>query len=192
MTKKFKAVNMAKLDNPERLEILPPHKVMALIELREGMTIADIGCGIGYFAIPMAKMVGTKGRIYALDLNPLMLEELAKRVEASGVDNVELCLTSENGFKLPKASVDMAFTSTVHHELDDAATFLKACSEILIPGGTMVIVDWNAVDESYGPPMHKRIPKEKVKQDLADAGFKIKAEHMLGKNFYVIVGEKWD
>ncbi len=59
---------MAKLDHPDRKKMMPPDIIMDLMKVKLGMTIADIGCGIGYFSIPMAKVVGEKGKVYALDL----------------------------------------------------------------------------------------------------------------------------
>lgn len=190
MTKKFKAINMAKLDHPDRLKRLPPQRIMELIELEKGMSVADIGCGIGYFAIPMAKTVGNSGVVYALDLNPLMLEELDRRVQETELDNVKLIQSSENDFKMPQASVDVAFTATVHHELDDAVKFLKACNTILKPGGKMVVLDWHVIEEPMGPPKHKRVPKEKTIQDLEEAGFASMHAYMVGESFYIVVGEK--
>lgn len=190
MTKKFKAINMAKLDHPLRKTLLPPDRVIASIGIESGMVIADIGCGIGYFSFPMALAAGAAGKVYALDINPLMLEELNRRIEAAGTTNIESVQSSENGFKLPPESVDVAFTSTVHHELHDPVLFLKQCHAILKPHGTMAIVDWNAVEESHGPPLHKRVPLTSAKADLEAAGFCLESEQLIGTSFYLVVGKK--
>ena len=75
MTHKFDAKNRHKLDNPKRREMLPPEKTLIRLGLKQGDIVADIGCGIGYFTIPAANIVGDSGKVFAMDISPEMLEE---------------------------------------------------------------------------------------------------------------------
>ncbi len=190
MTKNSKQLIWQKLDHPDRKKMMPPDIIMDLMKVKLGMTIADIGCGIGYFSIPMAKVVGEKGKVYALDLNPLMLEELEKRINKEELINIETVLSSENGFKLGKETINLGFTSTVHHELDDSVQFLKQCYCIIKPNGHMAILDWNTVEEEMGPPIHHRIAPELVSKQLIEVGFKNIQQHMVGESLYLIIGKK--
>lgn len=74
MKKTFDVKNMHKLDNPKRRELLPPDQTLRKLGIKEGEIIADIGCGIGYFTLPASKMVGEKGKIYAMDISAEMLQ----------------------------------------------------------------------------------------------------------------------
>lgn len=81
MTHKFDVQNKCKLDNPKRREMLPIEKVLAEIGLKEDDILADIGCGIGYFSIPAAQLIGSKGKVYALDVKYEMIEDVGKRAK---------------------------------------------------------------------------------------------------------------
>ena len=79
MTHKFDIKNKQSLDNEKRREILPPYKTLIGLELKEGDTVADIGCGIGYFTFPAAEIVGESGMIFAMDISAKMLEEVDQK-----------------------------------------------------------------------------------------------------------------
>ncbi|WP_432666313.1 class I SAM-dependent methyltransferase [Wukongibacter baidiensis] len=186
MTKKFKAKNMEKLDNPVRRKMLPPHEIVKGLNVESGKIVADIGCGTGYFTIPFAKDLGEEGKVYAVDINPLMLEETNRRVEEENLRNVETIQSSENDFGLKESSVDVVFTSTVFHEVDLPEKFLDECKRVLKENGDLIILDWNSVEEEFGPPIHKRIDIEIVKKYVTEANFNIKEIEYIGKSFYIV------
>ena len=78
MAHKFNKLDKKKLDNPKKRELIPPYKILEMIELEEGDKIADVGAGIGYFTIPASEIVGKKGMVYALDIELEMIEEIEK------------------------------------------------------------------------------------------------------------------
>ena len=186
MSKKFKATNMEKLDNPLRRKVLPPQGIIEGLNIAKGEYIADIGCGIGYFTIPFGKTVGEKGRVYAVDINPLMLEETKKRAEKENLTNVEIVQSSENDFRLKDDSVDMVFTSTVFHEVDSPEKFLEECKRVLKKDGIGIILDWNKIEEELGPPIHRRVDVESVKEHILEAGFNINEIDYIGSSFYIV------
>ena len=73
MTHKFNIDNKHKLDSPKWRELLPPSETLKKLELYDGAIAADIGCGIGYFTLPAAELVGSQGRVYALDVSEEIL-----------------------------------------------------------------------------------------------------------------------
>lgn len=177
---------MEKLDNPLRRKMLPVEDVLDRINVTKNQYIADIGCGIGYFTLPMAKAVGSEGKVYAIDINLNMLEETKRRVEEQKITNVEMVHSSENNFRIENHSVDIAFTATVFHEVDTPLKFLKESKRILKAGGVLVILDWNKIEEDFGPPIHKRIDMKEVKKYVLEAGFYIKEETYVGRSFYIL------
>lgn len=186
MVKKFKAKNMEKLDNPVRRKMLPPNEIVKGLNIKVGKSVADIGCGIGYFTIPLAKELGKGGKVYAVDINPLMLEETNKRVEEEKLTNVEIIQSEENSFRLNDSSVDIVFTSTVFHEVDSPEKFLEECKRILREDGILIILDWNRVEEEFGPPIHRRIDVELVKKYVIESNLNINEIDYIGKSFYII------
>lgn len=189
MPKKFKSKNMEKLDNPLRRRILPPGDVIKKIDLKKGQKVADVGCGIGYFTIPMAKTVSEEGKVFAIDINIDMLKETKRRVEEEGIINVEMIHSSENNFKIKEKAVDIVFTSTVFHELNSPKDFLNECKRIMKDSGRLIILDWNKVEEEIGPPIHRRKDVEDVKRDVLEEGFDIEKVDYLN-SFYIIICQK--
>jgi len=108
--RKFDPANRAHLDSDARRAYLDPDAILGAFGVGPGTVIADIGAGTGFFAIPAAKRVGPSGRVYALDLEPKMLEDLrAKAGSDAGVDNISILRSEEERIPLPHGSVDVAF-----------------------------------------------------------------------------------
>ncbi len=186
MSKKFKAKNMEKLDNPLRRKMLPPDEIVKKLKIENTESVADIGCGTGYFTIPFAKEIGKKGMVYAVDINPMMLQETKRRTEEENLTNVKVIQSSENNFMLKDNAVDIVFTSTVFHEVDSPEKFLDECRRVLKKGGRLIILDWNKIDEEFGPPSNRRMDIEEVKKYLIESSFDIKDISYVGESFYII------
>lgn len=187
MTHKFNVKNMHKLDNEERRKYLPPDQTLLSLGLKEGDTVADIGCGVGYFSIPAAIIVGDAGKVYALDIHSEMLAETEKRAEVANITNLETILITEDriGFN-GKAS--FALLSTVLHEIEHKEKMLKEIKAIL-ENGRVVIIEWNNVKGKVGPPIEDRIDKDEVADMLKKIGFSNINIVDIGENFYGITAE---
>lgn len=167
---KFDPVNRAHLDSDERRAYLDPDAILGAFGVGPGMIVADIGAGTGFFAIPAAKRVGAAGRVYALDLEPQMLEDLRARAGDTGVANIGVLRSEEERIPLPDASVDIAFLACVLHELDGPGT-LRECARILKPAGYLAVVDWKKIDQDIGPPMNHRLDEREARAFLQRSGF---------------------
>lgn len=172
---------MARLDRPERLKEYDIPGIISGIGISEGMAVADIGAGTGFFSIPFSEAVGTKGRILAVDLSPEMLEALGAKVKCLGITNVETVLSSEEAIPIPDGSVDTAFMSNVFHELDGDGT-MREIVRILKPGGSLAILDWKKVYEENGPPYRHRIAAPEAISRCQAAGFAYTGEFKTGSN----------
>jgi arsenite methyltransferase len=119
-----------------------PERVMESLRLKQGDTVADIGCGGGYFSVAMARKVGSQGKGYAIDINKEMLkyvDELAKR---NGVANVTTLLATESGTGISSKCIDLFFMRNVFHDLkNDTAYFIKLRT-LLKNGGRIAIIDY--------------------------------------------------
>jgi len=109
--------------------------------VREGMTVMDIGCGLGFFSITLAKMVGKKGKVISVDLQKGMLDRLMKRAKKAEVTNIiETHQCSENRIGI-KDKIDFALAFWMVHETPDPFSFLKQIYEILKPVGILYIAE---------------------------------------------------
>lgn len=190
MGHKFDVAKRRKLDSEERRRILPPRETLLKAGLQEGDTMADIGCGIGYFTFPAAETVGPEGLIYAMDISPEMLADVEQKVSEQGISNIKTVKTEENKFGLPAESVTFGFISTVLHEARDAGSFLAETKRILAGQGKIAIIEWQKAETGFGPPVDHRLDKEDVIQMLVDHSFKNIQGMDIGEHFYAVIAQK--
>lgn len=167
---KFHVDRRTYLDSDERKSYLDARAILRAFGVGEGMRIADIGAGTGFFTLPASELVGSAGHVDAVDLSPEMLGDLQARLPRVGVRNVTAVRSTEDRIPLADGSVDLAFLACVLHELDGPGTLLE-CRRIVRPGGRLAIVDWKKEDMAFGPPTEHRLAESEAKAFLADAGF---------------------
>ncbi|SPD72894.1 Methyltransferase type 11 [uncultured Desulfobacterium sp.] len=129
--------------NPLRRLFENPEKILGPF-VREGMIVLEPGCGMGYFTLPLASMVGPKGRIVAAEIQEKMLSVLSRRARKAGLlDRIDLRHIGEKGYNFEDLSdqVDMAVAIHMVHEVPDRAVFFKAVWDTLKPGGKMFVLE---------------------------------------------------
>jgi ubiquinone/menaquinone biosynthesis C-methylase UbiE len=127
-------------DNPLRRHFQDPEKIVGPF-LRPGMTVADIGCGMGYFTIAMARLAGETGTILAVDIQQKMLDMLRKRAVRAGVaDRIRPVRAAEDDIAV-KHPVDFVLAFWMVHEVKDIPRFFRQISSILNKGGSVLYVE---------------------------------------------------
>lgn len=151
-----------------------PAAVMDALGIRAGSRVADIGAGSGYFTFHLAARVGPTGRVYAVDINPGALADIASRASARRLPQVVPVLATASDVALPAGSIDVALVVNTYHELRDPDGVLRSLRRALGPRGLLAIIDCDATPgELTGSYLrHHRIPAREVKQDAADDGFR--------------------
>jgi ubiquinone/menaquinone biosynthesis C-methylase UbiE len=191
MVHKFNPANKNKLDNPERRKLLPPEETLSRFGLTEGNSIADIGCGTGYFTLSAARVVGTQGKVYALDIMPEMLDTVRAKAKEKDFQNIEFIQTRETEFVLPDAAVQYALACLVVHEVDDPIAFFQEVKRILQPTGHFYIIEWTRQENSkMGPPLEHRIDGTALTAVLEQAGFQDIEQFELNSEMYAIIVKK--
>ena len=172
MPHKFKPERMGLLTAPERRILLDPQRVLAMLPIAPGQQVADVGCGPGYFTIPLAQAVGD-GTVYALDVQPEMLASVHEAVRQSGMPNVQVSLAKEEELPNADASLDGVFLAFVLHEVEGTpAQYLAMLKRKLRPGGWLAVVDWRKTQMEEGPPLHERLTEQQVRHDGESAGLR--------------------
>lgn len=175
MAHKFDPANCARLESPERLTLLPVDATLALVEVRAGDRVLDIGCGPGVFTVPLGRAVGATGQVFAADVQPEMVEACERRVEALGLANVAVGRSEENSIPLPPASVDLVFACQLLHELEDPAAFLAELRRVLRPTGRLAAIEWEKLETGVGPPVEHRLTPADSRAVLESNGFTVVA-----------------
>ncbi len=181
---KFNPSNAARLLNPERRRWQDPEALLDSIGARPGAAIADVGAGPGFFTIPAALLVGQRGKVYALDVQPEMLQILGERVAAERLTNVELLLSKEAELPLGDAAVDFVLLANVLHESADRVSLLREIGRILRPGGILGLVEWRKEETPMGPPLAERLSSEEAEAALDEAEFGAVEQFAAGPHHY--------
>ncbi len=127
-------------DNPLRKWLHDPRQVLG-DRVRDGMTVADIGCGMGYFSVAMAKMVGPSGTVLAVDVQQMMLDLCRKRAYRAGVsDRIRTLLAAPDDIRVD-FPVDFVLAFWMVHEVKDIPGFFCQVAKALKPGGTMLYAE---------------------------------------------------
>jgi ubiquinone/menaquinone biosynthesis C-methylase UbiE len=168
--RKFPAEKWERLVSAERHALLDPDRLLERFDVREGMTVADLGAGPGFFTFPLAARVGPSGLVYATDISSGMLEVLKSR----GLPpQVRALLAEESSIPVPDASVDVALLAFVLHEVMRPDAFLREVGRILRPGGRFVVLEWVPREEEMGPPLHERLSSARSTELLEASGFTV-------------------
>ncbi len=156
-------------------------RLLKWLDVQPGATVADLGCGNGYHALPMAKAVGPEGKVLAVDLQKEMLEFLAQRAAAEAAKlahplQIEPILATVDDPKLPPNSCDFVLMVDVYHELSHPVRVLGAIRKALRKDGVVVLVEFRAEDKAVPiKPLHK-MSKAQMIAEMAAGGFTLAAE----------------
>jgi ubiquinone/menaquinone biosynthesis C-methylase UbiE len=126
--------------------------VMKLADVREGMYVADIGAGEGYYTVRLAPLVGKRGRVLAQDIVPDTVSSLAQRVHRENLENVAVKLGQPNDPLLPDVSFDRILMIHMYHEIELPSEFLWHLRDDLKHGGRIVVVDADRPTDRHGTP----------------------------------------
>ena len=181
-----------KLEDPDRLKWLPREEVMASIGLVPGLVVADVGAGTGFFAIPFARVIGNRGKVYAVDFQDEMLKKLNDKLSLPEAPTNIVALKGEAlNTTLAKESCDVVFMANIWHELDDHPGVLREAKRLLRPGGRLAILDWRAdLPSPPGPPASHRISQADVIDTLVKQGWLTLHSGHVGTYSYLILASR--
>jgi len=140
-------------DEQSRDKVGEAERVMNLLGVKPGLTVADIGAGSGYYTVRLAKRVGPEGHVYAEDVVPEYLERLAQRVRSEGLTGtVTLVRGDPHDPQLPAGSVDIALLVHMYHEVQQPYGLLWNLRPALRTGAQVAVVDARKQTEVHGTP----------------------------------------
>jgi ubiquinone/menaquinone biosynthesis C-methylase UbiE len=153
-------------------------EIVAAVKLAPGDRIADVGAGTGLFVAPFAEAVGLKGKVYAIDISPRLIDHMKQRVADEGLTNVEVILSTEKSVELAEAAVDAVFVCDTYHHFEYYEAMLGSISSALRPGGQLIVIDFEripGVSRSWTLG-HVRAGKERFTSEIEQAGFRFVEE----------------
>ncbi|MGR3311147.1 MAG: class I SAM-dependent methyltransferase [Candidatus Brocadiales bacterium] len=179
---------IAMLEEQERKDWQKPSEVLKALNLSKGDVVADIGAGTGYFSRLFAEAVGENGTVYAVDIDEKLLDYLKKKAEDAGIKNIKIVKSEPNNPLLVHLKrIDLVFICNTWHHIEKRHKYLQLLHESLKPAGKLVMVDFVAKETPFGPPLSKRIPRNKLVEECEQAKFSLYGEyHFLPYQYFLI------
>ncbi len=182
---------IAEMTSPERDAWQKPDQVVAALGLKKGETACDIGSGPGYFTLRLARAVGVRGFVYAVDVEARMLQALRERLERARVRNVAPVLAVSDDPLLPPGVCDVVLVVDTYHHFPDRAGYLKRLRRSLKPKGRVVNIDYQRRPTPIGPPLDHRVARETFLTEAKGAGLGLVAEPtFLPYQYFLILAAK--
>ena len=144
--------------------------------VKKGMNICDMGCGNGFYTLQLAKMVGEKGHLYAVDIQPEMLKFLNDRADKQGVTNISPILGTFTNPRLPNGKIDLILCVDVYHEFSHPEQMLAAMRASLSPEGLIALVEYRAEDDKVPIKPEHKMTKAQIMKEFPANGFKLAKE----------------
>lgn len=148
-------------------------EMIKALDLKEGMTVADIGCGIGYHSMMMAKLIGATGKVLCVDIQQKMLDMLKERAKKENVSNFELIKGKYTDPMLPKGKVDLILLVDAYHEFTDPENMLKKMRDSLTEKGVIVLVEFRKEDKSVPIKEDHKMSKAQIEKEMGANGLKL-------------------
>lgn len=152
-------------DSPGRAERLQIDRVMELLQITAGTTVADIGAGSGWFTVRAARRVGPSGSVFAVDINPEATKYIEQRSQKENLRNVQVILSEPDDPKLPPHAVDAVLLLKTYHEVAHPVTLLRNLRASLRAGARVGIIDRMGNGENHG------VNREVVIREAMAAGY---------------------
>jgi ubiquinone/menaquinone biosynthesis C-methylase UbiE len=150
--------------------------MLQALGVKPGQTVCDMGCGNGFYTLQLARLVGPRGRVYAVDIQPEMLQMLARNAAEARLSNIRPVLGTPIDPRLPVGAIDIMLCVDVYHEFSHPEAMLGKIKESLAPDGNLVLVEFRGEDPAVPiKPLHK-MTKAQVRAELEPAGFKMVRE----------------
>ena len=178
------AGDLSIFEYPDRDKKLQIGRVMDLLGIGPGKSVADIGAGSGWFTVRAAQRVGPAGTVYAEDINPKAIEAIQQRAQKERMANVRTVLGTPDDVKLTPRSVDAVLLLKVYHEIAHAVPVMKEVRAAMKPGAKLGIIDRNGNGANHG------LDREVVEREMAEAGFRVEGRYDFtkadGQDYFVV------
>ncbi len=159
-----------RMESGDRSVWQKPDEVVAALNLKPGERIADVGCGPGYFTLPLAEAVGPTGKVWAVDIEAEMLDRLRERIAEGDLSNIEPQLVPENDPMLPAGEVDTILIVNTYHHFSYRPVYVSKLRRALAPGGRIVIIDFipkPREERGFGPRLEMQLERATVDREMA-------------------------
>jgi SAM-dependent methyltransferase len=173
-------------ESEDRAKNLQIERVLDILKITEGKSVADIGAGSGWFTVRAAKRVGEKGKVYAVEINREYINHINERAKKENFTNIQTVLGTEDDPKLPPNSIDAVLILKTYHEIGQPVKVMKKLLPSLRNDALVGIIDRNGNGNDHG------IQKEMVVNEMKRAGYNLKDDYDFvkpdGMDYFLVFG----
>lgn len=157
---------------------LDPSDILSHANLEKGMTVADFGCGNGFYPVAAGKLVANNGTVYAVDKSEEALEATISAAKHANLKNIYTIQhdLEHPGVPIDDNSCDAVILANIIHEKKLQKSLMKETYRVLRSGGKAIIIEWNKHQLPIGPKISERIEPHSLNDILATSGFQLKYE----------------
>ena len=182
----FNPKRIAALESEERRTWQNPEKTLELLELKPSYVVADLGCGTGYFTVPLADKVK---KVYGIDIQKEMLTVLEQKIKKQKILNIETVLSKENEIPLQTESIDLLLSVNTLHEFRDKEAIICEMRRVLRADGKAAIIDFKKEETDFGPPVAIRFSEEQAMRLFKKSGLTALRRHDLQYHYLIVFGK---
>jgi ubiquinone/menaquinone biosynthesis C-methylase UbiE len=150
--------------------------LLAALKVQPGQTVCDMGCGNGFYTLPLAKQVGEGGKVLAVDIQPEMLHLLDERAKTERIENIELITGTQTDPQLAPGSVDLILLVDVYHEFSHPRQMLEAMHKALKPNGRIALAEFRLEDRNVPIKRLHKMSKKQILREYEASGFRLVEE----------------
>jgi ubiquinone/menaquinone biosynthesis C-methylase UbiE len=169
---------------PARRGSPPAEEILAQLGIRPGETIADVGCGPGFFTIAAGQAVGPTGRVVAVELERSMLDLVQAAAAEAGLSNVEVRQSTDGPLPLENGLADLTLCALVLHDLPEPLSVVRELARITRPAGRIAVVEWIPQDNEQRP---NRLRPDQVTELLAQVGRRTVDVRQISDQQYLLI-----
>jgi ubiquinone/menaquinone biosynthesis C-methylase UbiE len=188
---RYDAEWIASMLSAERARETDPFGLLRWAGLLAGGTVVDYGAGPGFFTLPAAEVVGSSGQVVAVDLEPRMRDEVARRAQLLGCQNIEV-LDPEGAKRLPAGVASLVIAALLLHDLsaEERKAVLPELRRLCAPDGRLLVVEWVAPGGLEGPSTHNRFAAADLTALLRRHGFRPGRPQHLGAKYFALTARR--
>ena len=160
-----------------------PEEILGTVEIKAEFVAADLGCGSGFFTIPLSRRVK---KVFAIDVQREMLSFLEDKIRRLKISNIELLLSKANEIPLENQSVDFLISVNTLHEFDERDKMIREINRVIKPHGRLLVVDFQKKETGFGPPANIRISKALALRSFLRSGFSLLRQKDLAYHYLFV------
>jgi len=182
----FDPEHIAVLEAEDRKIWENPDEILNAVETKPHFVVADLGCGSGYFAVPLARRVR---KVYGIDVQREMLGFLEDKMKRLKIKNIKPLLSKPDEIPLEDESVDLLISVNTLHEFDDTEKMINEMMRVVKKNGRVLIVDFKKEETGFGPPVSIRISQANAVKLFEEKGFRLSSVNELPYHYLLVLAK---